>query len=81
MENVGSFSSLRFCAHCKNILLHPFYLTLCYLCSAELVQKEAIHYNDLVEKYVHSDHVNSALPNNSSPEEGNRSCFVVHNLL
>ncbi|PUZ66170.1 hypothetical protein GQ55_3G285100 [Panicum hallii var. hallii] len=37
--------------------------------SAELVQKEGIHYNDLVEKYVHSDHVHSAPPNNSSPEE------------
>jgi CCR4-NOT transcription complex subunit 6 len=33
------------------------------------VQKEGIHYNDLVEKYVHSDHVHSAPPNNSSPEE------------
>ncbi|RLM99808.1 hypothetical protein C2845_PM06G22940 [Panicum miliaceum] len=37
--------------------------------SAELVQKEGIHYNDLVENYVHSDHVHSAPPNNSSPEE------------
>ncbi|KAG2627832.1 hypothetical protein PVAP13_3KG263938 [Panicum virgatum] len=37
--------------------------------SAELVQKEGIHYNDLVEKYVHSDHVHSAPPNNSSPED------------
>ncbi|WVZ98360.1 hypothetical protein U9M48_043816 [Paspalum notatum var. saurae] len=36
---------------------------------AELVQKEGIHYNDLVEKYVPSDHVNSASQNSSSPEE------------
>jgi len=41
--------------------------------SAELVQKEGIHYNDLVEKYVPSDHVNSASPNNSSPEEDTNS--------
>nr|ACR38125.1 unknown [Zea mays] len=37
--------------------------------SAELVQKEVILYNDLVEKYVPSDNVNSALENNSSAEE------------
>ncbi|GJM88471.1 hypothetical protein PR202_ga04537 [Eleusine coracana subsp. coracana] len=37
--------------------------------SADLVQKETIHYNDLVEQYVPSDHVNSAPSNNSSPED------------
>ncbi|XP_015693278.2 carbon catabolite repressor protein 4 homolog 4 [Oryza brachyantha] len=37
--------------------------------SMELVQKEAIHYNDLVEKYVHTDHVNTVTSNNSSPTE------------
>ncbi|KAK3135641.1 hypothetical protein QOZ80_5BG0421600 [Eleusine coracana subsp. coracana] len=37
--------------------------------SADLVQKETIHYNDLVEQYVPSDHVNSAPSNNSSSEE------------
>uniref|UniRef100_A0A0E0L225 Endonuclease/exonuclease/phosphatase domain-containing protein n=1 Tax=Oryza punctata TaxID=4537 RepID=A0A0E0L225_ORYPU len=37
--------------------------------SMELVQKEGIHYNDLVEKYVHGDHVNSGTSNNSSPTE------------
>lgn len=37
--------------------------------SVELVQKEGIHYNDLVEKYVPSDHVNSVPSNNSSPTE------------
>lgn len=37
--------------------------------SMELVQKEVLHYNDLVEKYVHTDHVNSDTSNNSSPTE------------
>ncbi|XP_062231276.1 carbon catabolite repressor protein 4 homolog 4-like [Phragmites australis] len=37
--------------------------------SAELVQKEGIHYNDLVEIYAPSDHVNNAPSNNFSPEE------------
>ncbi|KAL5231274.1 hypothetical protein ABZP36_030050 [Zizania latifolia] len=37
--------------------------------SMELVQKEVIHYNDLVGKYVHADHVNDAPSNNSSPAE------------
>ncbi|KAL6619310.1 hypothetical protein ACP70R_034449 [Stipagrostis hirtigluma subsp. patula] len=37
--------------------------------SAELVQKESIHYNDLVEKYAPTDHVDNVSSNNSSPEE------------
>lgn len=67
---------MTFCALQKVFLLHPFSLTLSYLCSVELVQKEGIHYNDLVEKYVPNDHVNSALQNNSSPEEG-RTCTLI----
>jgi len=74
MEKVGLLIVCNFVCIAKVFfLLHPFLLTLYCLCSAELVQKEGIHYNDLVEKYVHSDHVHSAPPNNSSPEEGNRS--------
>ena len=74
MEKVGLLIVCNFVCIAKVFfLLHPFLLTLYCLCSAELVQKEGIHYNDLVEKYVHSDHVRSAPPNNSSPEEGNRS--------
>ena len=74
MEKVGLLIVCNFVCIAKVFfLLHPFLLTLYCLCSAELVQKEGIHYNDLVEKYVPSDHVNSASPNNSSPEEGNRS--------
>ncbi|KAL6610035.1 hypothetical protein ACP70R_040004 [Stipagrostis hirtigluma subsp. patula] len=37
--------------------------------SAELVQKESIHYNDLVGKYAPTDHVDNVSSNNSSPEE------------
>jgi hypothetical protein len=37
----------------------------------ELLQKEVIHYNDLVETYRSSDSVTSAASNNSSPTEGN----------
>ena len=60
----------------KVFLPHHFSLNLSYLCSAELVQKEVILYNDLVEKYVPSDNVNSALENNSSAEEGNWTCII-----
>ena len=69
MGNVG-FSSI----FANFVSMQKYFFLLCYLCSAELVHKEGIHYNDLVEKYVHSDHVHSAPPNNSSPE-GNRSCI------
>jgi CCR4-NOT transcription complex subunit 6 len=54
------------------LLSSSFSLTICYLCRADLVQKEIIHYNDLVAQYVPGDHLNSVLSNNSSPEEGNR---------
>ena len=78
MEKVGLLIVCNFVCIAKVFfLLHPFLLTLYCLCSAELVQKEGIHYNDLVEKYVPSDHVNSASPNNSSPEEGNGSLICV----
>ena len=78
MEKVGLLIVCNFVCIAKVFfLLHPFLLTLYCLCSAELVQKEGIHYNDLVEKYVHSDHVHSAPPNNSSPEEGNGSLICV----
>uniref|UniRef100_A0A0D9WG34 Endonuclease/exonuclease/phosphatase domain-containing protein n=1 Tax=Leersia perrieri TaxID=77586 RepID=A0A0D9WG34_9ORYZ len=40
--------------------------------SMELVQKEGIHYNDLVEKYVHTDHVDSVTSNNSSTKEASK---------
>jgi hypothetical protein len=35
------------------------------------MQKEVIHYNDLVETYRSSDNVISATSDNSSPAEGN----------
>jgi CCR4-NOT transcription complex subunit 6 len=47
----------------------------------ELVQKEVLHYNDLVEKYVHTDHVNSDTSNNSSPTEGNGSAAQLDIIL
>lgn len=74
---LGLLIVYNFACIVKVFLLHPFLLTLYFLCSAELVQKEGIHYNDLVEKYVPSDHVNRASPNNSSPEEGNGSLIGV----
>lgn len=48
--------------------------------SVELIQKEVIHYNDLVETYGPNDIINSAPSNNSSPteessgKEDNRKC-------